>query len=62
MRIPVKDCDCEDFPLCEHADNFPEDSTSLYCDICGFERPVDHRCFDWEDEEDEDGEGYPPGA
>lgn len=24
MAYPIKDCDCEDFPCCEHADNFPD--------------------------------------
>lgn len=34
MRHPVKDCSCEDFPCCEHADNFP-DTEPEYCDLCG---------------------------
>lgn len=36
-NAPVKDCECEDFPCCEHADNFPiMDSEAYYCDMCGF--------------------------
>lgn len=37
---PIKDCSCEDFPCCEHADNYP--SEPEYCDICGFA----HRSID----------------
>jgi hypothetical protein len=37
VRYPTKDCQCEDFPCCEHADNFPaESSEDYYCDQCGF--------------------------
>lgn len=36
MRMPTRDCECEDFPCCEHADNFPEDDPmTFYCDVCG---------------------------
>lgn len=34
MRYPVKDCQCEDFPCCEHADNFPDEEPE-YCEVCG---------------------------
>ncbi len=34
MSYPVKDCACEDFPCCEHADNFPAEEPR-YCDMCG---------------------------
>lgn len=55
MRMPTRDCECEDFPCCEHADNFPEDDPmTFYCDVCGIIHPDDddeHRymddLFDW---------------
>lgn len=56
MPHPTKDCDCEDFPCCEHADNFPvEDNPQMYyCDICGFSHagpcPVED---DYDDEDEE---------
>lgn len=54
MPVPTKDCSCEDFPCCVHADNFPvEDPTAFYCDICGFVHQG--RCpdeFDYEEDED----------
>lgn len=34
MAQPIKDCSCEDWPCCEHADNFPTEPE--YCDICGY--------------------------
>ena len=50
MRTPIKDCDCEDFPCCEHADNYPvEDPMDLYCDQCGFSHYGD--CAYEEDDE-----------
>lgn len=33
MRMPIKDCQCEDFPCCEHADNSPSEPD--YCEDCG---------------------------
>lgn len=51
MPIPTKDCQCEDFPCCEHADNFPVDDNPAmyYCDMCGFSHVGD--CpDDFEDE------------
>lgn len=56
MRTPTKDCDCEDFPCCEHADNFPEDELA-WCDMCGVHHQGD--CWEepeldeWEDDEEE---------
>lgn len=32
MPYPVKDCQCEDFPCCEH--NIPSEEPE-YCDLCG---------------------------
>lgn len=54
MPVPVQDCSCEDFPCCQHADNFPvEDAMAFYCDICGFSHsgscPEE---FEYEGEED----------
>lgn len=64
MATPIRDCECEDFPCCVHADNFPDTETIpgvlivgggvSYCDVCGFVRPDDHTCYDWEDEEEEE--------
>lgn len=50
---PVKDCQCEDFPCCEHADNFP--SEPEYCDQCGYYHggPCPDNDYD-DDEETED--------
>lgn len=53
MPVPTKDCDCEDFPCCEHADNYPVDDNPqlYYCDICGFSHVGD--CPDDFEDEDE---------
>jgi hypothetical protein len=52
MSYPIRDCECEDFPLCIHADNF--DTEPEFCDICGWEHrgscPPDDDSY----EEDED--------
>jgi hypothetical protein len=52
---PVKDCQCEDFPCCEHADNFPE-TEPQYCEECGVMVGPNHNCQDYiyDPEEDED--------
>lgn len=59
MPYPIKDCQCEDFPCCEHADNFPnEDPMAYYCDICGFSHSPND-CPDdgyYEEDYDEDDE------
>ena len=50
---PIKDCNCEDFPCCEHADNYP--SEPEYCDMCGFaHRSIDCPTGYEEDVDDED--------
>ena len=60
MPVPTRDCDCEDFPCCEHADNFPvEDNPMIYyCDICGYSHVGD--CTD--DFEDDEGETLETGV
>lgn len=60
MPHPVKDCQCEDFPCCEHADNFP-DSEPEYCDLCGCYGHSPFACqegYRWEDYEEPE---YDPG-
>jgi hypothetical protein len=55
MARPIKDCQCEDFPCCEHADNF--ETEPEYCDICGYNYygPICKFCeAPYEEEEDED--------
>jgi len=37
-RIPFKSCNCEDYPCCEHADNYAltgEDALDICCPHCG---------------------------
>jgi hypothetical protein len=53
MTQPVKDCQCEDFPCCEHADNFPSTEPE-YCDLCGRYGHSPFECQDGEWQEDED--------
>lgn len=51
MPTPVKDCRCEDFPCCEHADNFPIEEPE-YCGVCGSYGHYDGQCeVDWEEDE-----------
>lgn len=50
MRYPVKDCKCEDFPCCEHADNFP-DTEPEYCDACGGRGHSSFDCYPPEEED-----------
>lgn len=54
MAYPIKDCDCEDFPCCEHADNYPAEPE--YCDVCGYTYmgPVCRFCEEPDEEEDYD--------
>lgn len=60
MAYPVKDCVCEDFPCCEHADNFP-DTEPEYCEVCGGYGHSGMQCpNDYWDEEEEVPE-YDPG-
>lgn len=59
MNMPVKDCQCEDFPCCEHADNFPSEEPE-YCECCGGYGHNGMQCeADWEDEEE--APEYDPG-
>jgi hypothetical protein len=51
MPYPIKDCDCEDFPCCVHADNFGDEGPP-YCDQCGFNHFGD--CFEDDEDLDED--------
>jgi len=56
MTQPVKDCNCEDWSCCEHADNYPNEGPP-YCDMCGLEHYGD--CWEnleWDDEDEEDEE------
>jgi hypothetical protein len=52
MPYPIKDCNCEDFPCCEHADNFgpPEPE---YCDVCGWTHSPTLDCQAEDDDLDE---------
>lgn len=37
-KIPVRDCCCEDWPCCEHADNYAltgQDALDVCCPHCG---------------------------
>lgn len=52
MRYPTKDCQCEDFPCCEHADNFPSEEPP-YCDQCGGTHAGICNYYDGEDDEEE---------
>ena len=60
MAYPIKDCSCEDFPCCEHADNYP--SEPEFCDDCGFA----HRSIDcptgYEENVDDEEEDEAPYA
>lgn len=51
--FPIKDCDCEDFPCCEHADNFPSEEPE-YCDLCGGSGHGSFECQDdtWQGEDE----------
>lgn len=52
MPFPIKDCECEDFPLCEHADNYPAEPD--YCNMCGrMYYGITCGCEDYEDDEDD---------
>jgi len=33
-RFPICDCWCQDWPCCEHTDNFPDDPEN-FCPYCG---------------------------
>ena len=35
MRYPIRDCQCIDWPCCEHADNFPPEPEDC-CPYCGY--------------------------
>jgi len=59
VRIPVKDCQCEDFPCCEHADNFPDDDEPEFCEVCGIQGHSSFKCDHeegWGDDDDLDEE------
>jgi hypothetical protein len=63
MTYPIKDCKCEDFPCCEHADNYPAEPE--YCNMCGYTYytavcPCEDRYEDDEDDEDEVDEDESP--
>jgi hypothetical protein len=54
-RYRVRGCGCEDWPACEHADNFAltgEDAADCCCPVCG-----DPECFG-----ECDGEYFEPGG
>lgn len=65
MPYPVKDCQCEDFPCCEHADNFPSEEPE-YCDLCSgyghsaFECQVDV-WGEFDEPDEEEAPEYDPG-
>ena len=53
MVTPIQDCKCEDFPCCEHADNYPAEPQ--YCDMCGYNyMTVTCSCVDVEENYDDD--------
>lgn len=60
MALPIKDCNCEDFPCCEHADNYPAEPE--YCDVCGYTyyTAVCKFCEAPYDDEDDELEEYEP--
>lgn len=50
-RYPVRDCDCEDFPCCIHADNFPitPEEDAYFDGLDDFDEQYDEERFDDEE-------------